>query len=248
MSAKLILLRHGQSLWNKQNLFTGWVDVDLSEQGEAEAIQAGKELAGAGIEIDLAFTSVLKRAIRTLWICLQGMDQMWVPISTDWRLNERHYGALQGLNKTETAEKYGADQIKIWRRSYSVLPPPLASDSAEHPRHDRRYAHIPTADLPSSESLETTLTRVIPYWERAILPGVQANKTILIAAHGNSLRALLKHLNQISDEDITELNIPTGVPLVLELDDQQRVLSQNYLGDQKAIQAAADAVAKQGQK
>lgn len=248
MSAKLILLRHGQSLWNQQNLFTGWVDVDLTTQGEAEAVQAGKELANAGIEIDLAFTSVLKRAIRTLWICLQGMDQMWVPITTDWRLNERHYGALQGLNKAETTEKYGAEQVKTWRRSYSVLPPALALDSAEHPRHDRRYRHIADAILPTSESLETTLARVIPYWERSILPEVKANKTVLITAHGNSLRALIKHLNQISNEEITELNIPTGVPLLLELDGKQRVLSQNYLGDQKVIQAAADAVANQGKK
>ena len=246
MQANLILLRHGQSEWNQANLFTGWIDVDLSEQGESEARQAGRDLAAAGVEIDIAYTSVLKRAIRTLWIALEEMDQMWVPVVRDWRLNERHYGALQGLNKAQTAAKYGDEQVLIWRRSYAVLPPELAAAEQNHPCHDRRYAHVERSRLPGCESLATTLIRVLDYWEREIAPAIKSGKTVLIAAHGNSLRALLKHLQGISDDEITRLNIPTGIPLLMQLDAGLNVLAHEYLADKAAVEAAAQAVANQG--
>ncbi len=248
MNPNLILLRHGQSVWNQENLFTGWVDVDLSAQGTEEARQAGRDLAAAGIEIDVAYTSVLKRAIRTLWIVLDEMDQMWVPVIRTWQLNERHYGALQGLNKAETARKYGEDQVLVWRRSYDTLPPELSPDEPTHPSRERRYAKVPREQLPACESLATTLVRVLEYWEREIRPALAGGQTVLIAAHGNSLRALLKHLNGISDAEITGLNIPTGIPLLMELDGEQRVVAQRYLADEAKVAAAAEAVANQGRK
>lgn len=243
MAGKLVLCRHGQSRWNKENLFTGWYDVGLTEQGEAEAIAAGQELKKLGIEFDVAYTSVLKRAIRTLWYILEEMDQMWIPVQRSYRLNERSYGALQGLNKAETAAKYGDDQVHIWRRSYDIPPPELAENDERHPCHDKRYASI--ADLPASESLKTTLERVKPYWDEVIVPDLKAGKNVIIAAHGNSLRALVKMLDNISDEEITSLNIPTGIPLLYELDDDLKPISSRYLGDEDAARAAAEAVANQ---
>jgi 2,3-bisphosphoglycerate-dependent phosphoglycerate mutase len=245
---KLILVRHGQSIWNVENLFTGWHDVDLSEQGRAEARQAGIEIQRAGITPDIAFTSVLKRAIRTLWIALDTIDMMWLPVERTWRLNERHYGALQGLNKAQTVEKHGEAQVKIWRRSYDIPPPPLALDDARHPRFDRRYAGIDPALLPPCESLKDTLARVLPYWNDRIAPELRANKNVLVAAHGNSLRAMVKMLDNVSEADIVELNIPTGVPLVYELDADLKPISSRYLGDPEAIKAAAEAVRKQTEK
>ncbi|MEA4909377.1 MAG: 2,3-diphosphoglycerate-dependent phosphoglycerate mutase [Chloroflexi bacterium] len=245
---KLVLLRHGQSTWNLENYFTGWTDVDLSEQGVSEAHAAGKLLNEEGYVFDMAFTSVLKRAIRTLWIALDELDQMWLPVYNAWQLNERHYGALQGLNKAETAEKYGAEQVKIWRRSYSTPPPELAEDDPRHPRFDRRYDGLPPQGQPATESLEITLARVLPYWQSAIVPELKAGKRVLIAAHGNSLRALVKHLDNISEAEIVELNIPTGVPLVYELDDDLKPIKHYYLGDPAAIAAAAEAVARQAQQ
>jgi 2,3-bisphosphoglycerate-dependent phosphoglycerate mutase len=241
----LVLVRHGQSEWNLQNLFTGWTDVDLTEQGIAEASQAGQVLGRADIRFDIAFTSVLTRAIRTLWLILDEMDLMWIPVERTWRLNERHYGALQGLNKAETAEKHGADQVKIWRRSYDIAPPPLEVDDPRHPRHDPRYRDLPPAELPATESLKTTLARVAPYWRQRIVPELRAGKHVLIAAHGNSLRALMKMLEDISEHDIVEVNIPTGAPRVYELDAELKPLSAEYLGDTEAIAAAAKAVADQ---
>ena len=246
MTATLILLRHGQSDWNLQNRFTGWVDVDLSETGLAEATNAGELLAQEGFAVDLCFTSVLKRAIRTLWIALDKMDQMWVPVERSWRLNERHYGGLTGLDKAETARKYGDEQVLVWRRSYATPPPPMDPDDPQHPRFDRRYAGVDPADLPAGESLALTLDRVLPYWESRIAPEVRAGKTVMIAAHGNSLRALVKHLDGMSDEAILKLNIPTGVPLVYQLDDDLGVIESRYLGDAAAVEAAAQAVANQG--
>jgi 2,3-bisphosphoglycerate-dependent phosphoglycerate mutase len=248
LTVKLILLRHGQSDWNLQNRFTGWVDVDLSETGTAEAHEAGRLLAAEGIAIDVAFTSVLKRAIRTLWIALDELDQMWVPVHRSWRLNERHYGALQGLDKAETAAEYGDQQVHIWRRSYATLPPPLDADDPQHPRFDRRYAAIPADQLPAAESLKTTLERVLPYWSSAIEPVLGEGRTVLIAAHGNSLRALVKHLDGISDDDITGVNIPTGIPLLYELSDELLVTRRGYLGDAEAAKAAAEAVASQAKR
>jgi 2,3-bisphosphoglycerate-dependent phosphoglycerate mutase len=245
---KLILVRHGQSIWNVENLFTGWHDVDLSEQGRAEARQAGIEIQRAGITPDIAFTSVLKRAIRTLWIALDTIDMMWLPVERTWRLNERHYGALQGLNKAQTVEKHGEAQVKIWRRSYDIPPPPLALDDARHPRFDRRYAGIDPALLPPCESLKDTLARVLPYWNDRIAPELRAHKNVLVAAHGNSLRAMVKMLDNVSEADIVELNIPTGVPLVYELDADLKPISSRYLGDPEAIKAAAEAVRKQTEK
>jgi 2,3-bisphosphoglycerate-dependent phosphoglycerate mutase len=245
---KLILVRHGQSIWNVENLFTGWHDVDLSEQGRAEARQAGIEIQRAGITPDIAFTSVLKRAIRTLWIALDTIDMMWLPVERTWRLNERHYGALQGLNKAQTVEKHGEAQVKIWRRSYDIPPPPLALDDARHPRFDRRYAGIDPALLPACESLKDTLARVLPYWNDRIAPELRAHKNVLVAAHGNSLRAMVKMLDNVSEADIVELNIPTGVPLVYELDADLKPISSRYLGDPEAIKAAAEAVRKQTEK
>lgn len=241
----LVLLRHGESIWNLENRFTGWTDVDLSERGLKEAQEAGKILKSKGYRFDVAFTSVLKRAIRTLWIVLDEMDLMWIPIHISWRLNERHYGALQGLNKKETADRYGFEQVHTWRRSYDVPPPPLDLNDARHPRFDPRYAGVPKELLPSSESLKDTLERVLPYWHEAIVPCLREGKLPLISAHGNSLRALVKYLDNISDEDIVELNIPTGIPLVYELDDELKPKNRYYLGDQEAVEKATQAVASQ---
>jgi 2,3-bisphosphoglycerate-dependent phosphoglycerate mutase len=244
MAGKLVLCRHGQSDWNLKNLFTGWTDVDLTEKGIEEARDAGRLLKQLGYTFDIAYTSVLKRAIRTLWIMQDEMDLMWIPVVRDWRLNERHYGALQGLNKAETAEKYGDEQVHIWRRSYDTPPPALDEDDERHPVHDPRYRGI--ADLPATESLKMTLERVKPCWDAVIAPELAADRNVLIAAHGNSLRALVKMLDGISDEDIPGFNIPTGVPLAYELDDDLAPRSREFLGDPDAIAAATAAVAAQG--
>ncbi len=242
---RLVLLRHGESTWNKENRFTGWTDVDLTEQGVAEAHQAGRLLREGGYTFDLAHTSVLKRAIRTLWIALDEMDLMWIPVSRSWRLNERHYGALQGLNKRDTAEKYGMEQVHIWRRSYDIPPPALAESDERFPGRDPRYANLKPAELPRTESLKMTLERVLPYWHRAIVPGLCSGKRLLIAAHGNSIRALVKYLDAIPDDVITELNIPTGIPLVYELDQDLRSVNHYYLGDREAVARATASVAGQ---
>ncbi len=244
MAGKLVLCRHGQSDWNLKNLFTGWTDVDLTETGIQEGIDAGRLLSELGYDFDIAYTSVLKRAIRTLWIILDEMDLMWIPVVRDWRLNERHYGALQGLNKAETAAKYGEEQVHIWRRSYDVPPPPLDAQDERHPSHDPRYAGI--AKLPGTESLLLTLERVVPCWNEAIAPDLRAGKNVLISAHGNSLRALVKMLDAVSDEEITGFNIPTGIPLAYELDDDLKPISREFLGDPEAVAKAAAAVAAQG--
>lgn len=243
---KLVLLRHGQSIWNLENLFTGWTDVGLSEQGEVEAHTAGKTLREEGFTFDLAITSVLKRAIKTLWIVLEEMDLEWIPVTNAWQLNERHYGALQGLNKADTAVKYGEAQVKIWRRSYDVPPPSLDWNDSRHPRFDARYAGLKPEEIPSTESLKLTLERVLPYWHSTIAPIIKSGKRLLISAHGNSLRALVKYLDNISDEEIPGLNIPTGIPLVYELDADIKPIKSYYLGDQEAIRKAAEAVANQG--
>jgi 2,3-bisphosphoglycerate-dependent phosphoglycerate mutase len=248
LPGKLILVRHGQSVWNVENLFTGWHDVDLSDQGRIEARSAGVEIKKAGLKPDIAFTSVLKRAIRTLWSVLDEMDLMWIPVERSWRLNERHYGALQGLDKAQTVEKHGEAQVKIWRRSYDIPPPPLATDDARHPLNDRRYANIDPRVLPASESLKDTLARVLPFWNDRIVAELKAGKNVLVAAHGNSLRAMVKMLDNVSEADITELNIPTGVPLVYELDENLKPIKSGYLGDPEAIKAAAEAVKKQIEK
>ena len=244
MAGKLVLCRHGQSDWNLKNLFTGWTDVDLTEKGIAEAVAAGRLLKELGYEFDIAYTSVLRRAIRTLWIMLDEMDRMWIPVIRDWHLNERHYGSLQGLNKAETAAKYGDEQVHIWRRSYDIPPPELDADDERHPAHDVRYAGID--DLPATESLATTLDRVLPYWNDVIAADLHSGKDVLIAAHGNSLRALVKMLDGVSDEEITGFNIPTGIPLAYELDDDLNPISREFLGDPEAIAKAAAAVAAQG--
>jgi 2,3-bisphosphoglycerate-dependent phosphoglycerate mutase len=243
---KVVLLRHGESEWNKENKFTGWTDVDLSDKGLAEAKAAGQTLLAEGYTFDVAFTSVLKRAIRTLWLTLDGMDLMWIPVHRTWRLNERHYGALQGLNKSETAAKFGEKQVKIWRRAYDIAPPPLEKTDARFPGKDRRYADLKPAELPATECLKDTVARFLPAWHDQIAPIIKSGKRVLIAAHGNSLRALVKYLDNISDADIVERNIPTGVPLVYELDDNLKPLKNYYLGDQEAIAAAMNAVANQG--
>ncbi len=248
MPGKLILLRHGQSTWNLENLFTGWHDVDLSPQGLVEARQAGVEIKRAGLRPQICFTSVLKRAIRTLWIALDEMDMMWLPVERSWRLNERHYGALQGLNKAQTVEKHGAAQVKIWRRSYDIPPPPLADDDQRHPRFDPRYADVDRVLLPAAESLKDTLARVLPYWNERIAPTLLANQDVLVAAHGNSLRAMVKMLDDVSEQDIVELNIPTGIPLLYELDAKLKPVASRYLGDQDKIKAAAEAVRRQTEK
>ena len=245
---KLVLIRHGQSTWNLENLYTGWTDVDLSEQGVKEAHEGGRLLREGGFRFDVAYTSVLKRAIRTLWIVMDELDQMYLPVLNRWQLNERHYGALQGLNKAETAEKYGKEQVHLWRRSYDVPPPPLDNDDKRHPRFDPRYSNVATADLPVSESLELTLNRVMPLWESEIVPSLKRGEKVLIAAHGNSLRALVKHLDNVSKDEIVELNIPTGIPLVYELDDELKPIRHYYLGDPDAVKAAAEAVARQAEK
>jgi 2,3-bisphosphoglycerate-dependent phosphoglycerate mutase len=243
MAGKLVLCRHGQSIWNLQNLFTGWTDVDLTEQGVREAITAGQQLKSLEIEFDVAYTSVLVRAIRTLWLMLDEMGLMWIPVERSWRLNERHYGALQGLNKAETTAQHGAEQVHIWRRSYDIPPPPLEESDERHPRFDPRYKDIPS--VPATESLKDTLERVSPYWLDQIAPRLKANQNVLIAAHGNSLRALVKMLDGISDQDITEFNIPTGVPILYDLDDNLKPRSREFIGDPDAIRKATEAVAGQ---
>jgi len=245
---KLVLLRHGESTWNKENKFTGWTDVDLSDKGNDEANAAGDVLKGGGYIFDVAYTSILKRAIRTLWIVLDKMDLMWIPVHRSWCLNERHYGGLQGLNKSETAEKYGDEQVLIWRRSYNICPPKLERDDPRYPGNDPRYIDLNEDQLPLTESLESTVNRFLPYWEKVMAPEIKNGKKVLIAAHGNSLRALMKHLDNISEEEIIKLNIPTGIPLVYELDDNLKPVKHYYLGDKEAIKKAADAVANQGKK
>jgi 2,3-bisphosphoglycerate-dependent phosphoglycerate mutase len=245
---KLVLVRHGQSIWNVENLFTGWTDVDLSEAGCQEAQQAGRELLREGIVPQVVFTSVLKRAIRTQWLMLEVLDLLWLPVERTWRLNERHYGALQGLNKTQTVERHGEAQVKIWRRSYDIPPPPLALDDQRHPRFDPRYADVEPKDLPATESLKDTLSRVLPYWTARIAPQLALGRQVLVVAHGNSLRALVKMLDGISEQQIVELNIPTGVPLLYEFDDALKPKASRYLGDPEAIRAAAEAVKQQTSK
>ncbi len=243
---KIVLIRHGESVWNKENRFTGWKDVDLSEKGLDEAAAAGKLLRAEGFEFDIAFTSVLKRAIRTLNIVLDEMDLMWLPVIKNWRLNERHYGDLQGLNKAETAQKFGDEQVLIWRRSYDIPPPAMTADDERNPRRDRRYADLSDDEVPLTECLKDTVARFVPYWENEIAPVVRSGKRVIVAAHGNSLRALVKYLDTIADDEIVKLNIPTGVPLIYELDDDLRPVRSYYLGDADAIKAAQDAVANQG--
>lgn len=245
---KLVLIRHGESTWNKDNRFTGWTDVDLSEKGVQEAIDAGVVLKNEGFAFDLAYTSVLQRAIKTLNVVLDQMGQIWIPVERSWRLNERHYGALQGLNKSETVDKYGEAQVKIWRRSYDIPPPPLTKDDDRYPGHDRRYAGMPESDLPLTECLKDTVARFLPLWTESIAPAIQNGKNVVIGAHGNSLRALVKFLDNISDADILEMNIPTAMPLVYELDAELKPIKSYYLGDPEKVKAAMDAVAKQGQK
>ncbi|NLX36337.1 MAG: 2,3-diphosphoglycerate-dependent phosphoglycerate mutase [Chloroflexi bacterium] len=245
---KLVLVRHGQSDWNLENRFTGWTDVDLSDLGRQEATAAGKLLAAEGFTFDVAYTSVLKRAIRTLWIIMDEMDLMWIPVHRNWRLNERHYGDLQGLNKAEMAAKTSEEQVHIWRRSYDVPPPALTKDDPRHPRHDRRYAELTDSELPETECLKDTVARMLPYWFDVIAPQVKAGKRVIVAAHGNSLRALVKYLDDISDEEIPALNIPTGIPLVYELDDDLKPIRHYYLGDPEAAARAAAAVAAQGKQ
>ena len=243
---KLVLLRHGESVWNKENLFTGWTDVDLSETGIEEARQAGRLLKEQGYTFDIAYTSVLKRAIRTLWIALDEMDLMWIPVARDWRLNERHYGALQGLNKAQTAARYGEAQVKLWRRSYDIRPPELDETDPRYPGHDPRYQSLTKDRLPRTECLKDTVARLLPCWHEAISPAVRSGQRVLIVAHGNSLRALVKFLDQVSEADIAKLNIPTGVPLVYELDDELKPLRHFYLGDPERVKAAMESVARQG--
>ncbi|ASC65062.1 2,3-diphosphoglycerate-dependent phosphoglycerate mutase [Achromobacter denitrificans] len=243
---KLVLMRHGESQWNLENRFTGWTDVDLTDTGREQARKAGELLKKEGYTFDLAYSSVLKRAIRTLWIALDAMDAMYTPVGINWRLNERHYGALQGLNKAETAAKYGDEQVLIWRRAYAIAPEPLSLDDERHPRFDSRYARIPADQLPATECLKDTVARVLPFWNESIAPAIRSGRKVLIAAHGNSLRALIKHLDNVSDEDIVNLNIPTGQPLVYELDDDLRPIRHYYLGDAAEIEAAMAAVAAQG--
>jgi 2,3-bisphosphoglycerate-dependent phosphoglycerate mutase len=243
---RLVLLRHGESIWNQENRFTGWTDVNLSEKGVGEATLAAKLLRDAGYDFDVAFTSVLKRAIKTLWIVLEAMDRMWIPEHKSWRLNERHYGALQGLNKAETAAKFGAAQVKIWRRAYATPPPALEDDDPRLEIKDPRYADIEPGAFPRTECLKDTVARFLPYWHATIAPAVRSGRRVIIAAHGNSLRALVKYLDGISDADIVELNIPTGVPLVYELDGELKPVRHYYLGDPQAVEAAMQAVANQG--
>jgi len=245
---RLVLLRHGQSTWNLENRFTGWTDVDLTPQGHAEAHDAARLLREGGYTFDLAYTSVLKRAVRTLWIVLDDMDLMWIPVHRDWRLNERHYGALQGLNKAETAAKYGEDQVKIWRRSYATPPPALSRDDSRFPGADPRYAGLQEADVPLTESLSDTVKRFLPAWHGTIAPLVASGQNLIVVAHGNSLRALVKYLDNVSDEAIVELNIPTGIPLVYELNGDLKPIRHYYLGDDEAVKRAAEAVAQQGRK
>jgi len=245
---RLVLVRHGESIWNLENRFTGWTDVGLSERGMQEALAAGRVLARDGYTFDVAYTSVLKRAVKTLWVVLEELDLMWIPVHRTWRLNERHYGALQGLNKAETAAKYGEAQTKLWRRSYSVRPPALDRSDERFPGRDRRYAGLTPEQLPLTECLEDTVARFLPYWEDVIAPSIRRGERVLIAAHGNSLRALVKHLDRVSDEEIVDLNIPTGIPLVYELNDDLTPNRHCYLGDPEAIRAATEKVAGQLKK
>jgi 2,3-bisphosphoglycerate-dependent phosphoglycerate mutase len=245
---KLVLIRHGESTWNKENRFTGWTDVDLSEKGRQEAVDGGRVLRAEGYTFDVAYTSVLKRAIHTLWTVMDEMDLAWIPVIRSWRLNERHYGALQGLNKAETAAKFGEDQVKIWRRSYDIPPPVLSPDDERYPGHDPRYRGLTAAELPLTECLKDTVARFLPLWHETIAPAIQSGRKVLIAAHGNSLRALVKYLDNIPEKDIVELNIPTGMPLVYELDDDLKPLNRYYLGDPEKVKAAMEAVAAQGKK
>lgn len=242
----VVLLRHGESVWNKENLFTGWTDVDLSEKGKEEARESGRVLKKEGYTFDVAYTSVLKRAIRTLWYVLDEMDLMWIPVYRDWRLNERHYGALQGLNKAETAKKYGEDQVKVWRRSYDIRPPALEQSDPRCPVYDRRYAGLRKDQIPLTECLKDTVGRFLPAWQEVIAPVVRSGKRVLLTAHGNSLRALVKYLDNIPDADIVELNIPTGMPLVYELDQSLKPIRHFYLGDPERVKAAMESVANQG--
>jgi 2,3-bisphosphoglycerate-dependent phosphoglycerate mutase len=242
---RLVLLRHGESTWNKENRFTGWTDVDLSEKGREEAREAGRLMSAEKYEFDVAYTSVLKRAIRTLWIGLDELDMMWIPVHRSWRLNERHYGALQGLNKAETAAKFGDDQVKVWRRSYDTPPPPLVYEDPRHPSHDRRYGDLKRGEIPLTESLKDTVSRFLPFWHEVIAPQIKAGKRVLIVAHGNSLRALVKYLENMPPEQIVELNIPTGIPLVYSLNEDLKPLTKYYLGDPAAAEAKAAAVANQ---
>lgn len=243
---KLVLMRHGESQWNLENRFTGWTDVDLTEAGREQARQAGELLKANGFSFDIAFCSVLKRAIRTLWIVLDTMDSVHIPVGKTWRLNERHYGALQGLNKAETAEKYGDEQVMIWRRAYSIGPDPVAEDDPRHPKNDARYANLKPEQLPATECLEQTVERVVPFWNDSIAPAIRSGRNVLITAHGNSLRALIKHIDDISDEDIVHLNLPTGQPLVYELDENLKPIRHYFLGDEDAIKAQMAEVANQG--
>jgi 2,3-bisphosphoglycerate-dependent phosphoglycerate mutase len=242
---KIVLLRHGESTWNKENLFTGWTDVDLSEKGFDEAHEAGRVLREHGYVFDIAFTSVLKRAVRTLWIVLDRMDLMWISVLNDWRLNERHYGALQGLNKAQTTEKYGEAQVKIWRRSYDIQPPPLEEQDARYPGHDTRYKNLTKYQIPFTECLKDTVARFLPCWHERIVPVVQSGQKVIIAAHGNSIRALIKYLDNIPDDVIPEVNVPTGMPLVYELDDSMKPIQSYYLGDPEKVKEAMAAVANQ---
>ena len=243
---KLVLLRHGESTWNQENRFTGWTDVDLSAKGVEEAKRGGRVMMEAGFEFDVAFTSVLKRAIKTLWLVLEEMDRMWIPVHNNWRLNERHYGALQGLNKAETAAKFGDEQVLVWRRAYAIAPPPLTADDEAYPGRDPRYASLSAAELPLTECLKDTVARFLPYWHSTIAPIVASGQRVIIAAHGNSLRALVKYLDKVSDEAIVGLNIPTGVPLVYELNDDLTPIKNYYLGDPEEIAKAMQSVANQG--
>lgn len=243
---KIVLIRHGESLWNKENRFTGWADVDLSEKGKEEAAKAGQQLKKEGFAFDMAYTSVLKRAVKTLWTVLDNMDLNWIPVTNSWKLNERHYGALQGLNKAETAAKFGEDQVKIWRRSYDTPPPALEKSDERFPGNDSRYSSLAEEELPLTECLKDTVARVIPYWEKEIAPKIKEGKKIIIAAHGNSLRALVKYLDNISDSDIVSLNIPTAMPLVYELDENLKPVKNYYIGDPEAVKKAMEAVANQG--
>jgi 2,3-bisphosphoglycerate-dependent phosphoglycerate mutase len=245
---KVALLRHGESTWNRENRFTGWTDIDLSDKGREEALASGRLLGESGFVFDIAYTSVLKRAIRTCWIVLDELDLLWIPMEKSWRLNERHYGALQGLNKAEIAAQHGEAQTKIWRRSYDIPPPPLAADDPRHPRHDPRYAGLEPGDLPAAEALKHTVARFLPYWEGTIAPAIRSGRRVLITAHGNSLRALVKYLDQVSDADIVGLNIPTGIPLIYELDDALSPITHYYLGDPDAAARAAEAVANQASR
>ncbi len=244
--SKLVLLRHGESTWNKENRFTGWTDVDLSEQGLTEANKAGEVLLKEGYSFDMAYTSVLKRAIRTLWITLDKLDLMWIPVERSWRLNERHYGALQGLNKAEMAKKFGEEQVHTWRRSYDIQPPALEKDDERYPGKDPRYKNLSDKEIPLTECLKDTVDRFLPYWKNTIAPSIKEGKKIIIAAHGNSLRALVKYLDNVPDDEIVGLNIPTGIPLVYELDENLKPLKHYYLGDQDEIAKKTNAVANQG--